>query len=533
MATNKFFQDGGSLFADTPSYIERQADKDLSEHLEDGQFCYVLAARQMGKSSLGIKTIDSLIDKGWTIALVDLSSLGKKGVKSNEWYYSFLTGIIEALELEFNLKNWWEEQGLMTPVKKMNRFFDEILLKEITGKIAIFIDEIDFMMRIDKEDFATNDFFAAIKSIYNQRGVKEAYKRLNFSIFGVATPQELMSGTKDTPFNIGRAIPVLNFTELEAISLKDGFSNSEAVNKAILKNVLYWTGGQPYLTQMLGKELGDEIMILAEVEETVEALVKALFLRKDILKNNHFSTIGDRLTDKNNPHSHEMLEIYRTILEEKEHLLNDIDNSPAILYLKLSGIVQEKDNTLIASNRLYTQIFDLEWQRRAYARVDRPIAIPLQRWLDNERKDKFLMKGKKLTEVENWANILNDELSPLEQLFLRASQKQVAQRQKKWFMVTIFSILLIGLGISSYANNLVQVKAEENRLKAMEQDWILFNNVLKEANNFLMTSRNKLCPIDSIKSMDKISIRNNYPTQLAMKNMINLLKNQPPCKAKK
>lgn len=49
----QYYQVGGNLEPNDPSYIERQADKNLYEGLKAGKFCYVFNSRQMGKSSLG------------------------------------------------------------------------------------------------------------------------------------------------------------------------------------------------------------------------------------------------------------------------------------------------------------------------------------------------------------------------------------------------------------------------------------------------------------------------------------------------
>ena len=47
-----FFLPGGTLPLDAPSYIRRRADDELYALLRQGEFCYILTSRQMGKSSL-------------------------------------------------------------------------------------------------------------------------------------------------------------------------------------------------------------------------------------------------------------------------------------------------------------------------------------------------------------------------------------------------------------------------------------------------------------------------------------------------
>ena len=68
-----FYQTGGNLPLDAPSYIKRKADDELYEALVRGEFCYVLNSRQMGKSSLMVRTAEKL--KAEALETVDLQSI--------------------------------------------------------------------------------------------------------------------------------------------------------------------------------------------------------------------------------------------------------------------------------------------------------------------------------------------------------------------------------------------------------------------------------------------------------------------------
>jgi len=76
-ATSSFYIAGGTLRADAPSYVERQADRDLFEALRACEYCYLLSTRQMGKSSRMVRTAVRLREAGHRVVVLDLTQIGR------------------------------------------------------------------------------------------------------------------------------------------------------------------------------------------------------------------------------------------------------------------------------------------------------------------------------------------------------------------------------------------------------------------------------------------------------------------------
>ena len=199
---------GGPVQVDEGTYLERPADEALLKACKKGDFAYVLACRQIGKSSLMNETERKLRDEGIRTAVIDLTLIGR-AVDEDTWYFNLTTELAERLKLEVDVNRWWESQPtLSTPTKQFLLFLRDVVLREISEPIVIFIDEIDFTLGLD---FA-NDFFAAIRAVYQDRVHHTDYKRLTFVLLGQATPDELIADSRHTPFNIGQEIDLRDFT---------------------------------------------------------------------------------------------------------------------------------------------------------------------------------------------------------------------------------------------------------------------------------------------------------------------------------
>src|ERR1700732_4584777 len=96
----------GALTRDAPSYVQRQADGDLFSALNSGRFCYVLTSRQMGKSSLMVRTAVRLRADGAAVAILDLTALGQN-LTPEQWYDGLLLRLGHQLGLEDELDDHW------------------------------------------------------------------------------------------------------------------------------------------------------------------------------------------------------------------------------------------------------------------------------------------------------------------------------------------------------------------------------------------------------------------------------------------
>ncbi|HKX27657.1 MAG TPA: AAA-like domain-containing protein, partial [Blastocatellia bacterium] len=247
------YTNGGPVQSGRGIYIERQADHELQELCRAGQYGYVLTRRQVGKSSLMFHAARTLKERDDMLTVTtDLSRYGTE-VTADQWYLGLLAEIAATLRPEVDVHQWWQAHAHFGHPHRFSLFLEEVLLAGVEQRVVIFIDEIQTILRLKFAD----DFFAAIRAIYNARAEVEEFRRLSFVLIGVANPNELISDPKRTPFNIGRAVELTDFTFEEARPLAEGFGLSSHEARRTLRWVLDWTGGHPFLTQRLCRAIAD------------------------------------------------------------------------------------------------------------------------------------------------------------------------------------------------------------------------------------------------------------------------------------
>src|SRR5262249_9478936 len=149
----------------------RQADDVLYQALTRGQFCYVLDTRQVGKSSLLVRTAQRLQREGKaTIAAFDLSALGHN-LSVEQWFAGLLYALADQIGGGEEIETFWDHHQALGPAQRWIQAVAETLRRWPDLPLVLLFDEIDAVRRLP---FSTDEFFAGIRGCYERRSFDPA-----------------------------------------------------------------------------------------------------------------------------------------------------------------------------------------------------------------------------------------------------------------------------------------------------------------------------------------------------------------------
>ncbi|WP_434423957.1 AAA-like domain-containing protein [Nannocystis pusilla] len=400
------FQVGGAVQAGA-FYIERKADRELLSALMRGEFCYILAPRQIGKTSLRVRAAKRLQAGGVRCVSIDFTNIGSTLVSIDDWYFSIAVEIAESIGLPSPELFWSTHQNL-TPVHRWYRYLRNELIDRTDAPIVVFIDEVESVLALP---FSSDDFFASIRSAYNLRAEDPAYERLTFCLLGVAAPADLISNSVRTPFNIGREIRLEDFSRAELDAFRPGLEGLGGSPDALLDAVYAWTSGHPYMSQ----RLCDDLVRRGPVSDKTEAgrvddSAYTLFVRNGRTADANLAYAEKRLNaNASRARARDMLDLYRRILSGEPAPAEP--NNPVQIELRLTGLAAEArdengDIVLRVRNLVFAEVYDHKWLRER--EKEQRLAEFVVRWDSSGRHDDYLLRGAALEDALAWSQGRSD-----------------------------------------------------------------------------------------------------------------------------
>ncbi|MFO0573430.1 MAG: AAA-like domain-containing protein [Polyangia bacterium] len=270
-------------------YIPREADRQLRSVLNDmGRPGYVLVARQMGKTNLILHAKREMEDENNIFVYVDLTN---RLPTLKDCFRNIIDIALEShgeLDGKVGQEIRSRRAAYDHPAHKEHEMDLRCLLRAISGKLVIILDEIDALTSQDYSD----QLFAQIRSTFFSSRVNfSEFHRLTYVLSGVAEPTEIIKNPKISPFNIGLKIYLEDFSY-------DEYRNFVAkaslkISISAIDRIFSWANGNPRMTWDICSAVEDSLLGGKEITtEVVDEIVHKLYLENfDLPPIDHIRTL--------------------------------------------------------------------------------------------------------------------------------------------------------------------------------------------------------------------------------------------------
>lgn len=418
-------QGGGALHPEA-LYVKRECDDQLFQTLMSGEYCLVLAPRAIGKSSLLNHTASRLEEEGAVCTCIDMYGMLGEGDTPNQLLESLIRRLANALQAPLQPE---DQDPTVTASHRMYQFLHRELERCPDRRIVLFLDEVETITR--SQSIPTDQVLGFLRALYNERVRRPVFARLAVALFGAINPEELLSDTLRTPFNLGVAVKVTDFTWNETLRFRPALPlpDDDALN--LLQAVFDQTNGHPFMTQrLLIRSIEMRLQGVAPYAELVKQLVEDLYLGPDRIDELSLGKVDLFFRrQEEGQQVPQMLELYARLLEGDPVPAQLSDSTQHRLCMSgLARIQQTTDGAWLSiRNRVIARRFDHAWCRDRL--VERQLCLPLQRWQASGRDDALLLSGQELVDARRWAWFAMD-LSRQERDFLYRSEERVRQQQQ-------------------------------------------------------------------------------------------------------
>lgn len=515
-STGEFFV-GGRLPAEA-LYVERKADRDLLQKLEHGKTCFMLAPRQIGKSSLLSRTQARLRERGWQCIELNLEIFGTDS--ENEFFGMLMDWLAKELHISFNVTDFRTRHlsNTSAPRYQWVSFLLDVLLPARRQNLAILVDEVDLLIG---RSFGATSFLDGLRLAVESANAptdsvrstgRPARPMLAVCLCGTALPSDLLRNDPRSLFEIGHEVHVADFSYDEFMQFAPLLETMQlpGVASLWLDAVYEQTKGHPYLSQRVFTSLRDNppqsvsLTAANSSEATRRAVTKAVEERINELfiytVDPYIEGIRTELEAQKDSNTYrDMLSLYwRIYLDQPSRRVDYNRNDVLQFKLLLHGLVRAELRSgtlskslisqLVVRNPVFARIFGKKW---LVEQEPKPLSKYSERMLNyfetvaSERphltglgsrpSDHFALTYEESQDLLTTSVLLDQPLSKEYTLFIGRSEEVRRRRRRRrrisWIATTVVAGILIagGAGIFYLGVENRQKDAEIAQLKQQVQ----------------------------------------------------------------
>lgn len=233
----------GTMDPQSRFYVVRPSDPLALETIKrQGVTLTIKGPRQMGKSSLLIRTIDTASKLGKRVAFLDFQLFDKTALTDADLFFQqFCSWLSDELEVKDKVSEYWAMP--LGNSHRCTRYMGRCILKELDSPIVLAMDEVESIFDTDFR----SDFFGMLRSWHNSRATSPAWKKLDLVLVTSTEPYQLIENLNQSPFNVGQVIELTDFTT-EQVAFLNNIHGTPLMSDE-MQRLMTLLRGHPYLVR--------------------------------------------------------------------------------------------------------------------------------------------------------------------------------------------------------------------------------------------------------------------------------------------
>ncbi|MDZ7960449.1 MAG: AAA-like domain-containing protein [Aulosira sp. DedQUE10] len=323
----------GTMDGESQFYVERACDVlALNAIQRQGVTITIKGPRQMGKSSLLIRTCNAAMNAGKRVAFLDFQLFDQSALTNADLFFrQFCTWLTDEIEMADRVAEYWNLP--LGNSQRCTRYIGRYLLKEFGQPLVLAMDEVE---RAFDTEFRS-DFFGMLRSWHNNRATTAIWKQLDLALVTSTEPYQLIDNLNQSPFNVGEVIDLEDFTTAQVSDLNR--RHGSPLNSSEVQQLMALLSGHPYLVRLA------LYLIASQRFTSAELFAKATADNGPF--GNHLRNHLFRL--------HSKAELVPSMLQIIRH--NSCDDERVFFRLRGAGLVRREGRTVIPRCQLYADYF--------------------------------------------------------------------------------------------------------------------------------------------------------------------------------